>query len=359
MNIQRKIIHCDCDCFFAAVEMRDDPRLLNVPMAIGGNVDRRGVIATCNYPARGYGVHSAMSTARALQLCPDLVLVSGNMEKYRQASSEVMRIFSDYSDLIEPLSLDEAFIDVTGSEHLKGSATLIAEEIRQRVSEEVGITLSAGVAPNKFLAKVASDWNKPDGQFVIKPEDVEGFVEQLPVKKISGVGTKTALRMQKLGIETCGDLKNQPLSLLVEHFGKMGPRLFDNARGVDDRPVKVSRERKSVSVEHTYPRDLPNFSACLEQLPSLIAKLDKRYMALKNAKQISGLIVKLKFHDFVQTTAEQVSLISDETIFEELLTEAFGRGERPVRLIGVGYRIKTEDQSVPKQLSLLANSASV
>ena len=353
MNIQRKIIHCDCDCFFAAVEMRDDPRLIHVPMAIGGDVDRRGVIATCNYPARSYGVHSAMSSARALQLCPDLVLVSGNMQKYRQASSEVMRIFSDYSDLIEPLSLDEAFLDVTGSHFLQGSATLIAEEIRYRVREEVGITLSAGVAPNKFLAKVASDWNKPDGQFVIKPEDVEGFVEQLPVKKISGVGKKTALRMQKLGIETCGDLKKQPLSLLVENFGKMGRRLFDNARGIDDRPVKVSRERKSVSVEHTYPRDLPDFKACEDQLPLLIDQLNKRYMNLKANKQICGLIVKLKFFDFVQTTAEQVSLISDQTIFEELLAQAFERGARPVRLIGVGYRIKSEDQTAPKQLSLL------
>jgi DNA polymerase-4 len=190
----RKIIHCDCDCFYASVEMRDDPSLRGRPLAVGGRPDQRGVVATCNYEARRFGIHSAMATAQAIKLCPDLLVIPPDMEKYRIASRQIMEIYRDYTELVEPLSLDEAYLDVTESPHCKGSATLIAQEIRQRIFETVGITASAGVAPNKFVAKIASDWNKPDGLFLVRPEEVDAFVAALPVKKLYGVGKVTAAK---------------------------------------------------------------------------------------------------------------------------------------------------------------------
>ena len=202
----RKIIHCDCDCFYAAVEMRDDPSLRDLPIAIGGKSDRRGVVATCNYRAREYGVRSAMPTGQALKLCPDLVVVPGTMAKYREAAQQIRQIFYRYTDKVEPLSLDEAYLDVTDCTECQGSATLIAQEIREVIAREVGVTASAGIAPNKFLAKVASDLNKPDGQYVITPPEIDAFVETLKVKRISGVGKVTNEKLRRLGIETCGDL---------------------------------------------------------------------------------------------------------------------------------------------------------
>lgn len=348
----RKIIHCDCDCFFAAVEMRDDPSLRNIPIAIGGASDRRGVISTCNYPAREFGIHSAMSTAKALVKCPHLHLLPGNMEKYRQASQQIMAIYQDYTDLIEPLSLDEAFLDVTGSEHCGGSATRIAEEIRARVFAEVGITISAGVAGNKFLAKIASDWRKPDGLFVVPPHEMESFIETLPVAKIFGVGKVTAAKLHEMGIETCGQLKQFSLAQLVDRFGRFGKRLYELARGIDERPVKVSRERKSVSVEHTYPQDLKDLNTCLQQLPVLMQELQRRYHKHKDKRDISGAVVKLKFHDFSQTTVEQATPTPNLALYRHLCEQAWQRGERPVRLIGLGYRLVEHKPRQGVQLSL-------
>ena len=351
--MQRKIIHCDCDCFFAAVEMRDRPELSDIPLAIGGRSDRRGVISTCNYPAREFGVRSAMSTAQALKLCPHLTVLPGSMAKYKEVSQQIMGIFLDYTDQIEPLSLDEAFLDVTGSKHCQGSATLIAEEIRRRVKAEVGITVSAGVAPNKFLAKIASDWNKPDGICVVNPEKVESFLTTLPVKRISGVGEKTALKMEALGISTCLDLRAKSVVELTERFGKFGTRLFELSRGIDDRPVKTHRVRKSISVEHTYPQDISELDQCLDQLPMLIEELEKRFSKYKESRDIAGVVVKLKFYDFVQTTAENTVVQPDLSHFRQLLIDAYKRGLRPVRLIGVGYRLSAEQKDQPLQLNLL------
>ncbi|RYE89516.1 MAG: DNA polymerase IV, partial [Oxalobacteraceae bacterium] len=191
----RKIIHCDCDCFYASVEMRDDPSLVGHPLAVGGRANQRGVVATCNYEARAYGIHSAMATAQAMKLCPELIVIPPSMEKYRLASRQIMDIYRSYTELVEPLSLDEAYLDVTDSPHCKGSATLIAQEIRQRIVETVGITASAGVAPNKFVAKIASDWHKPDGLCLVRPDEVDGFVAVLPVKKLHGVGKVTTAKL--------------------------------------------------------------------------------------------------------------------------------------------------------------------
>jgi DNA polymerase IV len=356
--VDRKIIHCDCDCFYAAVEMRDNPALRGIPLAVGGRADQRGVVATCNYEARAFGVHSAMSTARALALCPDLKVVRGNMEKYREVSTRIMAIYADYTQLIEPLSLDEAYLDVTGTERCRGSATLMAEDIRRRVLDEVGIRVSAGVAPNKFLAKIASDWNKPDGLFVLRPEQVEAFVKALPVKRLHGVGAKTARKLEHMGVHNCADLRGQGEAALVSRFGRFGQRLWELAWGQDERPVRTRRERKSVSVEHTYAADLPDLDACLEQLPALLASLAERYARLSRPADIAGAVIKLKFHDFTQTTVEQATrvqaaLAPDIQLYERLVREAFGRGGRPVRLMGVGYRLSEHsDGAEPDQLAL-------
>ncbi|WP_417796743.1 DNA polymerase IV [Stutzerimonas nitrititolerans] len=342
----RKIIHVDCDAFFAAIEMRDDPSLANRPMAVGGLAEQRGVIATCNYEARAYGVRSAMASAHALKLCPDLLIVRPRREAYREASQEIHTIFRTYTDLIEPLSLDEAFLDVTGCEHFAGSATLIAQDIRRRVWQQLRITVSAGVAPNKFLAKIASDWKKPDGLFVITPAQVDEFVLGLPVTKLHGVGRVTAEKLQRMGIRTCADLRARNRLDLLRDFGSFGERLWGLAHGIDERPVQVESRRQSVSVENTYDRDLPDLAACLERLPELLQELTRRMARLDSRYRPGKPFVKLKFHDFTQTTLEQSGAGLELEDYADLLAVAFARGKRPVRLIGVGVRlIDSRDQA--------------
>ena len=339
----RKIIHCDCDCFYAAVEMRDDPSLRDLPVAVGGRVDQRGVVATCNYEARRYGIHSAMATAQALKLCPELVILPPAMEKYRIASRQILAIYSDYTELVEPLSLDEAYLDVSESPHCKGSATLIAQEIRARIFATVGITASAGVAPNKFVAKIASDWNKPDGLFLVRPEEVDGFVAALPVKKLFGVGKVTAAKLNKLGAQTCNDLRGWTLQELQHHFGSFGARLHDLCRGIDNRDVSSSRERKSVSVEETYTPDVPDLPACLALIPELHASLQARIERAGARKLVNKLFVKLKFANFTQTTVECVGRVPNAPQFEKLMETGFARGNQPIRLQGVGVRLGEAD----------------
>ncbi|WP_312449994.1 DNA polymerase IV [Stutzerimonas nitrititolerans] len=342
----RKIIHVDCDAFFAAIEMRDDPSLANRPMAVGGLAEQRGVIATCNYEARAYGVRSAMASAHALKLCPDLLIVRPRREAYREASQEIHTIFRTYTDLIEPLSLDEAFLDVTGCEHFAGSATRIAQDIRRRVWQQLRITVSAGVAPNKFLAKIASDWKKPDGLFVITPAQVDEFVLGLPVTKLHGVGRVTAEKLQRMGIRTCADLRTRNRLDLLRDFGSFGERLWGLAHGIDERPVQVESRRQSVSVENTYDRDLPDLAACLERLPELLQELTRRMARLDSRYRPGKPFVKLKFHDFTQTTLEQSGAGLELEDYADLLAVAFARGKRPVRLIGVGVRlIDSRDQA--------------
>ncbi|WP_312515615.1 DNA polymerase IV [Stutzerimonas nitrititolerans] len=342
----RKIIHVDCDAFFAAIEMRDDPSLANRPMAVGGLAEQRGVIATCNYEARAYGVRSAMASAHALKLCPDLLIVRPRREAYREASQEIHTIFRAYTDLIEPLSLDEAFLDVTGCEHFAGSATLIAQDIRRRVWQQLRITVSAGVAPNKFLAKIASDWKKPDGLFVITPAQVDEFVLGLPVTKLHGVGRVTAEKLQRMGIRTCADLRARNRLDLLRDFGSFGERLWGLAHGIDERPVQVESRRQSVSVENTYDRDLPDLAACLGRLPELLQELTRRMARLDSRYRPGKPFVKLKFHDFTQTTLEQSGAGLELEDYADLLAVAFARGKRPVRLIGVGVRlIDSRDQA--------------
>lgn len=339
MSRARKIVHCDCDCFYASIEMRDNPNLIGKPIAVGGSPERRGVVATCNYEAREFGIHSAMASATARKRCPQLIIIKPDMDKYRAASQRIHKIFQKYTSLIEPLSLDEAYLDVTDCEQFAGSATRIARAIRSEVKEKIGITISAGIAPNKFLAKIASDWNKPDGQFVITPGDVEQFVAQLPVKKLHGVGKVTAAKMHRLGIQTCGDLRNLDKDELFKYFGSFGERLNQLSHGLDNRPVQVERIRKSVSVENTYANDLQSLASCLAELPDLQAQLCKRMDKLTDQYSIQKQFIKIKFHDFVQTTVETQSTHLDPENFNRLCNEGFARGNKPVRLLGLGVRV--------------------
>ncbi len=339
MQPSRKIIHCDCDCFYASIEVRDNPHLLGKPIAVGGSPNHRGVVATCNYEAREFGIHSAMASATARKRCPDLIIIRPDMEKYREASAQIHEVFSRYTELIEPLSLDEAYLDVSDSKHFEGSATLIAEAIRAEVKENVNITISVGIAPNKFLAKIASDWNKPDGVFVVTPDQVDAFVTALPVKKLHGVGKVTASKMKRLGINTCSDLRKLDKTQLTNYFGSFGERLNNLSHGIDNRPVKTDRIRKSVSIENTYSSDLPNLERCLEELPYLEIQLAKRLKKLKGKYEIRKQFIKIKFHDFVQTTVEMVSNQTGTDNYSKLFCQGFSRGNKPVRLLGLGVRL--------------------
>ncbi|MBZ9612006.1 DNA polymerase IV [Rheinheimera maricola] len=351
----RKIIHIDMDCFFAAVEMRDNPALKHVPLAIGGSRQSRGVISTCNYPARSYGVRSAMPTGQALKLCPHLTLLHGNMDKYKLASKQIRAIFNRYTEQVEPLSLDEAYLDVSDCKLFNGSATRIAEDIRRSILLETGLTASAGVAPNKFLAKIASDENKPDGLYVITPDKVAEFVKNLQLIKLPGVGAKTAERLSHLGLHNCIDIGNAPLSLLVKHFGALADSLLKRSQGIDERPVCSNEQRKSLGVERTLDHDLLQYTQCVETLSQLLPQLQRRLeqyssTAAGRLTPIQKVAVKLKFSDFRQTTVEKQGQPLQLDKLLPLLDEAWQRREQQgVRLIGLQIGFKT---SALQQLAL-------
>ncbi|WP_424068556.1 DNA polymerase IV [Paraburkholderia sp.] len=353
----RKIIHCDCDCFYASVEMRDDPTLRGRPLAVGGRPDHRGVIATCNYEARRFGVHSAMSSALAMRKCPELLILPPSMEKYRTASRQIMAIYRDYTAEVEPLSLDEAFLDVTRTDRCKGSATLMANEIRERIRATVGVTVSAGVAPSKFVAKIASDWNKPDGLYVVRPHEVDAFVAALPVRKIFGVGKVTAAKLEKLGLTTCAQLREWPLMDLHRQFGVFGKRLYELSRGIDERPVRADQERKSVSVETTYVTDLRTLDECATELLRLAEQLDVRIARAEAAAAVRKLFVKIRFADFQRTTVECVGEVTHVPTLLALLEKGFARRNQPVRLLGVGVRLEEDDASQTGQFALFEDDA--
>ncbi|KAA6104354.1 MULTISPECIES: DNA polymerase IV [Pantoea] len=333
----RKIIHVDMDCFFAAVEMRDDPSLRDIPIAIGGSRVQRGVISTANYPARKYGVRSAMPTATALRLCPHLKLLPGRFDAYKEASQQIRAIFTRYTPLIEPLSLDEAYLDVTDSEHCQGSATLMAQAIRADILRETGLTASAGIAPIKFLAKIASDMNKPDGQYVITPQAMPDFLLTLPLSKIPGVGKVATKKLEEMGLRTCADVQQADLAQLLKRFGKFGRVLWERSNGIDDRDVVVERERKSLGVERTLGEDIHHWEQCLEIIDFLYAELDRRLSAIRPDKQIARQGVKLKFNDFQLTTQEHVWPVLNKDDMIAVARQAWDerRAGRGVRLVGL------------------------
>lgn len=341
LSIQRKIIHVDMDCFYAAVEMRDNPALRDIPIAIGGRSEQRGVVSTCNYLARKYGIHSAMPTAQAMKLCPHLTLVRGRMDIYRQVSQQIRAIFARYTDKIEPLSLDEAYLDVSDCEMLHGSATLIAQHIRQAIEQELQLTASAGVAPVKFIAKVASDLNKPNGQYVVTPEQVDDFVAELKLEKIPGVGKVTIQKLHQQGLYVGRDVQNYAQQQLLQQFGKFGQSLWLRAHGIDEREVIVERQRKSVGVERTFNKNIASYDECWQVIEHLHLELEQRLKKVRPQLNIAKQGIKLKFADFQQTTVEHSCPQLDKQQFIPLLTEALTRQQgREIRLIGLSVGLE-------------------
>ncbi len=346
---ERKIIHVDMDCFYAAIELRERPELVGKPVAVGGS-SGRGVLTTCNYEARAFGCHSAMPAFKARALCPDLIMLPTNFELYREESSRIREIFAQFTPLIEPLSLDEAYLDVS---HLDSEAGTIAWEIRERIRLETGLTASAGIAPNKFLAKIASDWRKPDGQFEVRHEEIRDFLTDLPVKKIWGVGKRTAERLKHAGIHTCGNLRERSEVELVQRFGKFGRSLYHLSRGIDDRPVNPHRERKSLSNERTFRENLTSLDEGLAKLEELIVELRDDLSGRHEERDIRECVVKVKFEDFQSTSAQRAAAGVETEAMRELLAEAWERGEgKSVRLIGAGVRFRPVAAGEMEQLEM-------
>jgi DNA polymerase IV len=354
-NLIRKIIHIDMDAFFASVEQRDNPSLRGKPVVVGGN-SRRGVVAAASYEARKYGIHSAMPTVTALARCPQLIVVGSNGRAYQEASQIIRSIFFDYTDLVEPLSLDEAFLDVTFSDSTHHSATLLAKEIKQRIREETQLTASAGVSYNKFLAKVASDYKKPDGLYVIPPEDALAFLEKLPIDKFFGVGKVSAQRFHDMGIVTGKELKAISRSDLVSWFGKAGGYYYDIVRGIDNREVIPERENKSIGAEQTFENDLTETG----EIESRFSVITDRAWKRIEKHHVSGKTVtlKIKFYDFeVITRSKTLDYYIDdkESVFQEAkqLLEKEYPLKKPVRLLGVTLSNFKEEDHLPIQSTIL------
>ena len=333
----RKIIHIDMDAFFASVEQRDNPELKGKPVAVGGGSDR-GVVAAASYEARKFGVRSAMPSSLAARKCPDLIFVRPRFDAYKAVSNQIREIFFEYTDLVEPLSLDEAFLDVTHNKKNMPSATLIAREIKARIKEKTQLTASAGISINKFLAKTASDVNKPDGLFLIPPEKAEAYVEALPIERFFGIGKVTAEKMHKMGIKNGLDLKKYSESDLAIRFGKSGRYYYRIARAIDDREVNPHRIRKSLGAENTFSHDLTQTDEIRKELESIKETLVNR-MERSNTKG-KTLTLKVKFHDFQQITRSKTitKWIENEkqitSLYEELLT-TFDTSDVKIRLLGL------------------------
>lgn len=334
--LQRKIIHIDMDAFYASVEQHDFPELKGKPIAVGGS-EVRGVVSAASYEARKFGVRSAMSGVQAARLCPTLIFVKPRFDRYKEVSKQIREIFLDYTDLVEPLSLDEAYLDVTENKKGNPSASLLAQEIRNRIFEKTGLTASAGISINKFVAKIASDYHKPNGQKTVSPDEVEGFVEQLDVKKFYGIGKVTAEKMYQLGIYTGKDLKSKTLDYLEQHFGNSGQSYYNLSRGISYSQVKPNRTIKSIGAERTFNENLSSEIYMESRLENIANELDRRIKKYKIAAKT--ITLKIKYSDFTQQTRSKTlayfiadqSLIYDvakELLYQEKLKDS-------VRLLGI------------------------
>jgi DNA polymerase-4 len=346
INSNRKIIHIDMDAFYASVEQMDDPELRGKPIAVGGS-ENRGVVAAASYEARKFGVRSAISGVLAKKNCPELIFVSPRFDRYKEISKKIHAIFHDYTDLVEPLSLDEAYLDVTQNKKGNPSATLLAKEIRTRILNEVGLTASAGISVNKFVAKIASDYNKPNGQKTVNPDEVLSFLEELPIRKFYGVGKVTTEKMYQLGIFTGLELKSKSLEFLSTHFGKSGAFYYHVVRGIHNSEVKPDRITKSVAAEHTFDTNLSSEIFMLEQLEKIATSLERR---LKK-QNIAGKTVtlKIKYSDFSQQTRSKTVpyFIADKGLILENVKELLyqERMKDSVRLLGISLsNLNTEQK---------------
>ena len=357
-NSLRKIIHIDMDAFYASVEQMDQPDLRGKPLAVGGS-EIRGVVSAASYEARKFGVRSAISGIQAKRLCPDLIFVPPRFDRYKEISKQIRNIFFEYTDLVEPLSLDEAYLDVTENKKGNPSATLLAQEIRQRIFEEVGLTASAGISINKFVAKIASDYNKPNGQKTVHPDEVASFLEKLDVKKFYGIGKVTAEKMYQLGIFTGIDLKQKPLDYLEKHFGNSGLHYFQIVRGIHESAVKPNRKIKSVGAERTFNENLSSEIYLEERLLNIAVELEKR---LKKSK-IAGktITLKIKYSDFTLQTRSKTMpyFITDKAIIADVAKDLLyqERLRNSVRLLGISIHNLNNEE--PSKIVLPQKSVSV
>jgi len=357
MSQQRKIIHVDMDAFFASVEQRDNPTYQGKPLIVGGQPNSRGVVAACSYEARKFGIHSAMPSSKAYRLCPKAIFVKPRFEAYRAVSDQIREIFWRYASAVEPLSLDEAYLDVSYTEAFDGSATRIAQAIKTDILSTTKLNASAGVSYNKFLAKIASDMDKPNGLYVIKPEQGRDFVADLPIGQFHGIGPATEAKMQQLGIQTGADLRQKTLVQLVERFGKSGQYYYNIARAIDERPVRSQRVRKSLGKEITFAEDVLSLESLIDTLNGLaetvLNKLDEQ------ALQARTLTLKVKYANFQQVTrAQSVEMALDINAVQQWVPQLLQRteaGKQPIRLVGLSLSgfAKADYQQEPSQLDLV------
>ena len=350
-NQIRKIIHIDMDAFYASVEQLDNPELLGKALAVGGS-EKRGVVAAASYEARKFGVRSAMSGMAAKRNCPDLIFVPPRFERYREISNEIRKIFFEFTDLVEPLSLDEAYLDVTENKKGNPSASMIAEEIRKRIKEKTGLNASAGISINKFVAKIASDINKPNGQKTITPEEVVPFLETLDVKKFFGVGKVTKEKMYRFGIYTGKDLKNQSLEFLTENFGKSGTHYFNVVRGIHNSKVKSSRKQKSLASEHTFSENISSEIFMMERLDEIASEVEQRL--LKRNLAGKTVTLKIRYSDFtIQTRSKTLPLfLSDKELILKVVKELLfqEKMKESVRLLGISISNLNNEVSKKKEI---------
>jgi DNA polymerase-4 len=342
----RKIIHIDMDAFYASVEQMDNPALRGKPIAVGGS-ENRGVVAAASYEARKFGVRSALSGVMAKKYCPELIFVKPRFDRYKEISTKIQKIFHEYTNLVEPLSLDEAYLDVTQNKKGNPSASLLAEEIRARIFSEVGLTASAGISINKFVAKIASDYNKPNGQKTVHPDEVISFLEELPIRKFYGVGKVTTEKMYQLGVFTGVDLKSKSLEFLEKHFGKAGNFYFNVVRGIHNSEIKSDRITKSVAAEHTFDVNLTSEIFMIEKLENIANALERRL----NKHNVAGktITLKIKYSDFSQQTRSKTVpyFISDKGLILEIVKELLyqERMKDSVRLLGISLsNLNTEQK---------------
>ena len=360
-ELTRKIIHIDMDAFYAAVEQRDFPELRGIPIIVGGASDTRGVVATCSYEARKYGIHSSMPAGYARRLCPEAIFIQPRFDVYREVSLQIQSIFLEYTDQVEAISLDEAYLDVTHTKCLEGSATLMAREIKEAIRLETGLTASAGVSYNKFLAKIASDLDKPDGLTVIRPQEAHAFIQALPIGDFHGVGPATKARMNRMGIETGADLLKFSLEVLVNEFGKSGHDYYLIARGIDQRPVIPDRIRKSWGAEKTFDMDLLDRSTML----GAISELSQSVLHKMKLKETFGTTVtlKVKYDNFelvtrARTLGKPIRSHQEVAATLEALLDKTDAGKRKVRLLGVSFsNLHGSSNAWPSQMDLFRDLA--
>ena len=336
------------DSFFASIEIRDNPNLQNKPVAVGGKATERGVLTTCNYLARKYGLHSAMSSKTAIQLCKDLIILPVDIAKYRKISKEIFKIFKCYSKKIEPVSIDEAFLDVSESGYCQGDPEEMARQIRSCIKIDFGITASAGISSNKLIAKICSDWKKPDNQFSICDDEIQNFIKTVSLKSIPGIGRVNFKKCKTLNMTSCSDMQKMSKDELIRIFGSYGYTLFNLVRGIDNREIETNRTRKSISVEDTFLHDLNNTTLCVQQLSILYTKLIERCKSSNvNTNDVREIFLKIKFNDFETITRQKKSCNIELNEFIILFDSNVVKIIKPIRLLGIGFRLndKKEESS--------------